>query len=89
MVILTSINSNIFEDLETMRTFTRIVHQYCSPINEETVKNNAFTLIYGFDELISLGYRENVMLEDIRNAIDMQSENETLADIIKQVFFIY
>lgn len=86
LVILTTINSNIFEDLETMRTFIRIVNQYCVPLNDDTVKKNSFTLIYAFDELISLGYRENVTIEDIKKAIEMSSENEVLAEIIKKVF---
>eukprot|EP00800_Vazella_pourtalesii_P021293 TRINITY_DN7853_c0_g2_i2.p1 TRINITY_DN7853_c0_g2~~TRINITY_DN7853_c0_g2_i2.p1 ORF type:complete len:453 (-),score=114.69 TRINITY_DN7853_c0_g2_i2:58-1416(-) len=75
-VLLTTTASNILEDLESLRLFSRVVTEYCSTVSEAEVKDQAFQLIFAFDEIVALGYRENVNMTQIRTYIDMDSYDE-------------
>lgn len=67
LLILTNKQSNIVEDLETLRLFTKVLNEYCpGEIDETNVCKNAFELVFAFDEIIALGHRENVSLRDIQ-----------------------
>ena len=59
--------------------------EYCQGVDEESVNKSAFELIFAFDEVISLGYRENVNLQHIRTYTEMESHEEKLANMIMQV----
>merc|ERR1719181_2627901 len=71
MLLITTKHSNILEDLETLRLFTRVVPEYCKVMTEYEVSRNAFELIFAFDEIVSLGYRESVDLRQIRTITEM------------------
>ncbi|PHJ16327.1 coatomer delta [Cystoisospora suis] len=65
LVLLTTKKSNILEDLQTLRVFATIVQDACSSAGlsggvnvEEVVLENAFSIIFMLDELISFGLRE-------------------------------
>lgn len=67
LLIITNKQSNIVEDLETLRLFTKVLNEYCPvEIDEANVCKNAFELVFAFDEIIALGHRENVSLRDIQ-----------------------
>lgn len=67
LLILTNKQSNIVEDLETLRLFTKVLNEYCpGEVDEANVCKNAFELVFAFDEIIALGHRENVSLRDIQ-----------------------
>ncbi|CAI8044359.1 Coatomer subunit delta [Geodia barretti] len=36
------------------------IPEYCQRLDEQDVLDNAFDLIFAFDEIVALGYRENV-----------------------------
>jgi len=76
MLLITTKNSNILEDLETLRLFSRVIPEYCRTIDEQEVSNHAFDLIFAFDEIVALGYRESVNLAQIRTFTDMDSHEE-------------
>lgn len=82
MVLITTKNSNILEDLETLRLFSRVVPEYCPEMTEMDVCDNAFELIFAFDEIVALGYRENVNLSQIRTFIEMDSHDENIHKMI-------
>lgn len=86
MVLITTKNSNILEDLKTLRLFARVVPEYCpaSPITAEDVTKCAFDLIFAFDEIVALGYRENVSLNEIRTYIEMESHAENVAKMVRR-----
>ncbi|KAI9100618.1 hypothetical protein DFS34DRAFT_615237 [Phlyctochytrium arcticum] len=84
MVLITNKNSNILQDIGTLHLFARLVSEYCRSLNEREIAAQAFELVHVFDEVVSLGYRENVNLAQIRTITDMESHEERVqAEIAK------
>jgi len=107
LVLVTNKQSNILEDLDTLRLLSKVVPEYCGVrlffvssshapgadpqavscvqmVDEDSVCRNAFELIFAFDEVISLGHRENVTLAQVRTYTDMESHEEKLHKMIIQ-----
>lgn len=79
LLLITNKNSNIIEDLETIRLVHRTVNDICSQgVSESMVQKNAFDILLAFDDVISFGYRESVTLNQIQNALAMDSSDEKL-----------
>ncbi|KAI8822678.1 uncharacterized protein EV422DRAFT_524964 [Fimicolochytrium jonesii] len=84
MVLVTNKHSNILQDIDTLHLFARLVSDYCRSLNEREVASQAFELAHVFDEVISLGFRENVNLAQIRTITEMESHEERVqAEIAK------
>ena len=87
-VLITTKTSNILEDLETLRLFVRVINEYTnntkSISDEQAVLDNAFTLIFAFDEIVALGYRESVNLSQVRTFIEMDSHEERVYVAVRQ-----
>ncbi|OMJ93021.1 hypothetical protein SteCoe_4102 [Stentor coeruleus] len=79
LVLITSKDSNIIEDIETLRLLSKVVQHYCpfGP-DEANVLKNSFELILAFDDVIALGYRESVTLSQILTYADMESAEERI-----------
>jgi len=88
MVLLTTKASNILEDLETLRLFSRVIPEYCKTVDEKEVFEHAFELLSAFDEIVALGYKENVNLAQIRTYTEMDSHDERVHEAMKQVMEI-
>jgi len=84
IVLITTKASNILEDLETLRLFARVIPEYCRTIDEKEVSENVFQLIFAFDEIIALGYRESVNLAQIKTFTEMDSHDEKLYQAVRQ-----
>jgi len=84
VLLITTKNSNILEDLETLRLFSRVIPEYCKTIDETDVQENVFNLIFAFDEIVALGYRESVNLAQIRTFTEMESHDEKLFLAVRQ-----
>ncbi|KRY20029.1 Coatomer subunit delta, partial [Trichinella patagoniensis] len=82
--LITTKASNILEDLETLRLFARVIPEYCRSCDEKEVMERAFDLVFAFDEIVALGYRENVNLSQIRTYVDMDSHDERVYYQIKK-----
>lgn len=54
-------------------------------MEEKEILENAFQLIFAFDEVVALGYRENVNLAQIRTFTEMDSHEERVYMEIKKV----
>ena len=54
-------------------------------MEESVIVDNAFSLIFAFDEIVALGYRESVNLAQIRTFTEMDSHEEKLFDAVRQV----
>lgn len=84
VVLITTKTSNILEDLETLRLFSRVIPEYCRSNDEKEILAHDFDLIFAFDEVVTLGYRENVNLAQIRTFTDMDSHEERVFLQIKE-----
>ena len=84
MVLITTKSSNILEDLETLRLFARVIPEYCRNQDEADIANHAFELIFAFDEVVALGYRESVNLAQIRSFTEMDSHEEKVQNAIRE-----
>lgn len=89
MVLITTKASNILEDLETLRLFSRVIPEYCKVVEEKEINDHAFDLLAAFDEIVALGYRENVNLAQIRTFTDMESHEEKMYKAMREVKKIY
>eukprot|EP00178_Gracilaria_changii_P018939 TRINITY_DN549_c0_g1_i1.p1 TRINITY_DN549_c0_g1~~TRINITY_DN549_c0_g1_i1.p1 ORF type:complete len:643 (+),score=117.58 TRINITY_DN549_c0_g1_i1:154-1929(+) len=88
VLLITTKNSNIVEDLETLRLLGKILPEY-SPrygvVDEESVMEAAFDIIYSFDEVIDWGgLRNNVDLTQIATFMEMYSHEERLVKMIQE-----
>jgi len=88
-VLITTKTSNILEDLETLRLFVRVINEYTSSqtkgaSDEAAISENAFTLIFAFDEIVALGYRESVNMSQVRTFIEMDSHEERVFVAVRQ-----
>ena len=45
---------------------------------------NAFQIIFAFDEIVALGYRESVNLAQIRTFVEMDSHEEKVYQAVRQ-----
>ena len=54
------------EDLETLRLLSKVIPEYASPVDEERVAKSAFEMIFAFDEVISMGHKENISFAQVR-----------------------
>lgn len=84
VLLLTTRASNILEDLETLRLFSRVLPEYCRGLDEQEVAEQAFNLIFAFDEIVALGYRESVNLAQIRTFVEMDSHEEKVYQAVRQ-----
>ena len=101
MLLITTKASNILEDLETLCLFSRVVSavarvseyisvvakvpEYCRSLDENDVMEHSFELIFAFDEIVALGYRENVNLAQIRTFTEMDSHDEKVHNAMRLV----
>ncbi|XP_061381168.1 coatomer subunit delta [Danaus plexippus] len=84
MLLITTKASNILEDLETLRLFSRVVPEYCTQLTEAEILNQAFNLLFAFDEIVALGYRESVNLAQVRSFVEMDSHEEKIYQAVRQ-----
>ncbi|WPH03488.1 Hypothetical protein R9X50_00636800 [Acrodontium crateriforme] len=82
MVLITNRQSNILQDISTLHLFAQVVGAICKSMDEREITRCAFDLLSAFDEIVTLGYRENLTLAQIKTFLDMDSHEERIQDII-------
>ncbi|KAG8927382.1 hypothetical protein FRC03_001093 [Tulasnella sp. 419] len=82
ILLITNKASNILQDISTLHLFARVTSDLCRSADEKEIFKNAFELLGAFDEIVSLGYRENVNLMQVRNVLEMESHEEKIQEII-------
>lgn len=75
------------QDIESLHLFARVVTDICRSCDEVNILRNAFELLCAFDEIISVGYRENVNLSQVKSSIEMESHEERIQEIIAKVLY--
>mmetsp|Transcript_3474 Transcript_3474/g.7208 ORF Transcript_3474/g.7208 Transcript_3474/m.7208 type:complete len:206 (+) Transcript_3474:109-726(+) len=79
LVLVTSKNSNIVEDLETLRLLQKVIQHYCAfGVDDGNILKYSFEIIWAFDDVVSLGYRESVTLGQVLTYTAMESAEERL-----------
>lgn len=84
LVLITNKTSNILEDLDTLQMLAKIIPDYCRVISESEILSKAFELIFAFDEVLALGYKEKVSLQQIRTYLAMESHEEKVHEMVKR-----
>ncbi|PQM33936.1 coatomer subunit delta [Prunus yedoensis var. nudiflora] len=84
LLLVTNKQSNILEDLETLRLLSKLVPEYSLSLDEEGICRTAFELIFAFDEVISLGHKENVTVAQVKQYCEMESHEEKLHKLVMQ-----
>ncbi|KAI9872253.1 MAG: hypothetical protein M1830_001855 [Pleopsidium flavum] len=84
MVLITNRQSNILQDIDSLHLFAQVVTSICKSLDEREILRNAFELLSAFDELVTLGYRENLSLSQIKTFLEMESHEERIQEIISR-----
>jgi len=85
LLLVTTKGSNILEDLDVLRLLAKTLPEYTQgQVDEEGVSLSAFDLIFAFDEIISLGYKENVTMAQVKTFTEMNSHEEKLHKMMIQ-----
>lgn len=66
LVLITTKGSNIMEDLTTLRLLSKLIPEYGKDTTEGAVIENAFDLVFAFDETLTYGgHKETITLNQI------------------------
>ncbi|KAH8653358.1 hypothetical protein BX600DRAFT_75969 [Xylariales sp. PMI_506] len=82
MVLITNRQSNILQDIDSLHLFAQVVTSTCKSLEEREILKNAYELLSAFDELVTLGYRENLTISQIKTFLEMESHEERIQEII-------
>lgn len=85
MVLITNRQSNILQDIDSLHLFAQVVSSICKSLDEREILRNAYELLSAFDELVTLGYRENLSINQIKTFLDMESHEEKIQEMISRV----
>ena len=85
MVLITNRQSNILQDIDSLHLFAQVVTSICKSLDEIEILRNAYELLSAFDEVVTLGYRENLSLSQIKTFLEMESHEERIQEIISRV----
>jgi len=84
LLLITTKTSNIVEDLGTLRLLAKVVPDVAGGQTETAVNENAFELIFAFDEVLSVGgYKEEVVLSTIQKNLAMESHEEKMHNMMQ------
>jgi hypothetical protein len=89
IVLITNRQSNILQDIDSLHLFAQVVTSICKSLDEREITRNAFELLSAFDELVTLGYRENLSLSQIKTFLEMESHEERIQEIIERVRYLF
>ncbi|KAL1983611.1 hypothetical protein VTN96DRAFT_10190 [Rasamsonia emersonii] len=84
MVLITNRQSNILQDIDSLHLFAQVTTSICKSLDEREILRNAFELLSAYDELVTLGYRENLSLSQIKTFLEMESHEERIQEIIER-----
>lgn len=61
------------------------IPDFVGSIEESAIKRQAFELVFALDEVINLGFRENVTSSQVVTFTQMESQEERLFEIMERV----
>ncbi|KAM3133333.1 hypothetical protein pb186bvf_014626 [Paramecium bursaria] len=84
ILLMTNKQSNIIEDLEVLRILKQVINEICNSINADNVKKQSFEILLAIDDIISAGLRESVTVAQIQTALEMESTEEKLHQLLQK-----
>jgi hypothetical protein len=84
IVLLTLKDSNIMQDIDTLHLFAATISNMLRTIDEREIFDKAFEILSSFDEIITLGYKENLTLLQVQTFLEMDSHEEKIQEIIER-----
>ncbi|SCU95594.1 LADA_0G16424g1_1 [Lachancea dasiensis] len=84
IILITNRQSNIIQDLDTLKLFAQSMNTYLSSFDEHEIFENAFEILSSFDEVITMGYKENLSMAQINTYLSMESHEEKIQEIIER-----
>lgn len=84
IILVTNRQSNIIQDLATLNIFSQTVNATISNFDEYEIYENAFEILSSFDEIICMGYKENLSYTQVANFLAMESHEEKIQEIISR-----
>ncbi|BEI88436.1 uncharacterized protein CcaverHIS019_0111540 [Cutaneotrichosporon cavernicola] len=82
VLLITNKGSNILQDINTLQLVVRLISSLTPSMTEAAILHHAFDLLCAFDEVVSLGYKENVSLQQVRSVLEGESHEEKIQEII-------
>ncbi|GMM27992.1 coatomer subunit delta [Martiniozyma asiatica (nom. inval.)] len=82
VVLITNKHSNILQDINTLHLFSKVITSILGNIDEREIFDNCFELLSAFDEIVTLGYKENLESHQIMEFLAMDSHEERIQEII-------
>lgn len=76
LILITTKNSNIIEDTEILKLIYRLIQDLCGNVTSESIVENAFEIMLGVDDIVTLGYRNSVNLGQVKQYLQMESIEE-------------
>jgi hypothetical protein len=84
LVLITNKQSNILQDIDSLHLFAQVVSSICKSLDEREILKHSFELLSAFDEVVCLGYRENLGLQQVKAFLEMGSQEEKIQEIISR-----
>lgn len=84
IVLLTTKQSNILEDIETLQLFVSVTNHMLRTVDDRGVYENAFELLSAFDEIVTMGYKEKLSVLQVQTFLEMDSHEEKIQEIIEK-----
>ncbi|KAG8346295.1 putative Clathrin adaptor complex small chain Adaptor complexes medium subunit family [Trypanosoma vivax] len=78
LVLITTRNSNIVEDLAALHLMARLIPEYVQCVSESALQEKVFKIFFALDEVIVGGRRENATAEQIQTYLKMDSHEEMM-----------
>lgn len=75
--------------MDTLQFLVKVLHENMGNVTDENIiRENIFNVIVAFDEIITLGYRENVNSASLQTYLEMESHEEMVQEIIARVYIL-
>eukprot|EP00002_Diphylleia_rotans_P005328 TRINITY_DN1445_c0_g1_i1.p1 TRINITY_DN1445_c0_g1~~TRINITY_DN1445_c0_g1_i1.p1 ORF type:complete len:515 (+),score=145.97 TRINITY_DN1445_c0_g1_i1:114-1658(+) len=84
LLLITTKTSNILEDLETLHLLAKLIPEYTQSLTEEDIYKNMFEILFAFDEVITMGYKEKSTISMIKTFTEMDSHEERVQQMIEK-----
>lgn len=84
IILITNRQSNILQDIETLNLFAETVTSLLRVVNENEIFEQAFEILSAMDEIVTLGYKENLSFMQIKAFLEMDSHEEKIQEIIER-----